>query len=331
MIAPLRFLPPEGTDITITHEVPEDQRIPFAVPTLTRWQTGSLLEQYILKKNIGLFFITFSISQRIAFRVESLQNFNTIQYTLKGETLALLRGHGFLSLLANTYTPMYIPTGSHSVWFEPGEYQYFYIFLADDHLDELAQDHPYLETLIMKLKTQSKQGLLLDRMIINTQVLDTINRLRQLDENTTGLFLELQQVCIDLMRLYNNQILARSKPALYLSAIDYVLLVKMYIIDNIGSPEKTNIKSLISLFPTTPRTLERNFLNEFHLPLRDFIKKERLKRALYMLVAEEGSITEIADKLGYYDVYTFSKLFTDHYGFSPKNAKEQFYTYPNPF
>lgn len=327
--APLAFIFPDRLrdKVKITYEAPPPAyyHIPAAEKLLKRWDGGFMSEQSIVGKNFGLSLLTFSIEKRIAFTVEAAQNFNTIQHTLKGETICFLRGYGFMPLVEMTYTSMYIPAGRHIVWFEPGVYIYLYTILTEDHLTELAADHPNLSTLIAKLKTASSEGTMLDRMNVDTSVLDIINRLENLTRQGTDLYLDLQQIIIDMLRAYSRHIHLKERKDRHITPGEYADMVKLYVIDNIADPVKMRMESLEKEFHVSERTLERYFLKKFGQPLRAYMKSKRLERSLYMLLAETGSVTEVAEKLGYYDVATFSRQFSKQYGFSPKQVKERYF------
>ena len=70
-------------------------------------------------------------------------------------------------------------------------------------------------------------------------------------------------------------------------------------------------------------------LNEFKLKVGfkslfgqapyEFLREERMKRALAMLQGSELNIAEISAATGFKNQSHFSKLFCDYYGTAPKN------------
>ncbi len=54
-----------------------------------------------------------------------------------------------------------------------------------------------------------------------------------------------------------------------------------------------------------------------------FVQQLRMNQAVYLLRDENRRIGEIADALGYADMYTFSKMFKRSMGLSPKSFREK--------
>ena len=61
------------------------------------------------------------------------------------------------------------------------------------------------------------------------------------------------------------------------------------------------------------------FIQKFEKPPMAYITEVRMERAAELLGTGSMSVTEIADKCGFEDVYYFSKAFKKYYGASPKN------------
>lgn len=320
MNAPLRFHLPEGMTSVMSNDVLTDQKysIPYARSSSVKWESGTYAEQVIIQPEFGFCLLNFHITRRIKFGVEALQSFTAIQFTLRGEATAKLNGHGYTILSANSYTHMYIPSGGHAVWFEPGSYTFFYMPLAKDHLQVLKEDHPHLEALIQRLLTYSTDGIMIERMIIDTAMMRLIERIQSLQLSGAALKLELQQIAIMFISVYHHHLLQKKSNGY--NADEFGEQIKLYIIDHINEPSKTSIQSLTQHFHTTERTLERHFKRNFHQSLRTYIKNLRLDRAHYMILEKEASVSQIAEDFGYVNVYNFSKEFIKRYGYSPKHA-----------
>ena len=68
---------------------------------------------------------------------------------------------------------------------------------------------------------------------------------------------------------------------------------------------------------TTVSTLHRQFLKAAGVPVRTWLLNRRMENASRMLLYENLSIKETADRLGYADRYHFSKVFKKYFGTSP--------------
>jgi len=66
------------------------------------------------------------------------------------------------------------------------------------------------------------------------------------------------------------------------------------------------------------------FKKHFGLAPIDYAIRLRLNHAVHLLADRNLSVTEIAARVGYEDLYHFSKLFKSHYGKSPKSMRDSF-------
>jgi AraC-like DNA-binding protein len=57
------------------------------------------------------------------------------------------------------------------------------------------------------------------------------------------------------------------------------------------------------------------------LTLKETITKLKMERAVHLLSETTLTVSEVADALGYSDIYTFSKLFKRYYGYSPSKIR----------
>ncbi len=66
---------------------------------------------------------------------------------------------------------------------------------------------------------------------------------------------------------------------------------------------------------------DREFARQVGLPPRRFILARRLAEARRLLVNSQLRVGEVADSLGYTDIYFFSRQFKQHYGCSPSEYR----------
>lgn len=79
---------------------------------------------------------------------------------------------------------------------------------------------------------------------------------------------------------------------------------------------------LARLCGTTAVTLHRQFFKAAGATVKSWLLNYKMENAANMLLAEEYSIKEIADTLGYSDRYHFSKVFKKYFGVSPAQFKK---------
>lgn len=96
-------------------------------------------------------------------------------------------------------------------------------------------------------------------------------------------------------------------------AVDYI---------NSNLHDKILIEDICSTVGTNPSTLNFKFRREFNLSVGQYIANERLKKAQKLLISTSYSISEIASKCGFSDVYYFSNTFKKMQGVSPSFYKK---------
>lgn len=99
-----------------------------------------------------------------------------------------------------------------------------------------------------------------------------------------------------------------TKDKLVLGAVEYVS-------DHIK--EKILIDDVCRAIGTNPSTLNFKFKRELNTSVGGFIVNERIREAKRLLVGTTYSISEIAERCGFENVYYFSNLFKKHIGISP--------------
>ncbi|WP_432749885.1 helix-turn-helix domain-containing protein [Paenibacillus amylolyticus] len=77
------------------------------------------------------------------------------------------------------------------------------------------------------------------------------------------------------------------------------------------------LKELAALAGCSVRQLQRRFKQEKQLGPMEYVIQLRMENASRMLLHTDASIGEIADKMGYRDMYYFSRAFKKYYGVPP--------------
>lgn len=324
--APLRFLFPKQIQsaLTVSHQVPPDceYHIPYAIPTLTQWPGGSMLEQVASMNGYGCSLLYFSIDEAIMLEPLAAMNFNTIQYTLKGSCHCLLRGHGIIPLLQNSYTPLYIPEGRHKVWFRPGRYVFLYIVISTEHLKRMAEDHPPLKTLIQKILSASKDGTMMERMPADFSVMRIIKEMEQCEKTGVGLELEMEGYIFRLLAAYDDHLRKVKIPQATKSKQEQAHHIGDYICKYYHDTEKLRIETIADQFFVSVSSLERNFKKYFSISPSEYIREIRLHVAHDLLTTQNIPVQLVAKQVGYQHVSSFCREYKKMYGFSPKGKQE---------
>jgi len=102
---------------------------------------------------------------------------------------------------------------------------------------------------------------------------------------------------------------------------DVLEKVNRYIHQHLGQP--FNIAMLAEALGYTPNYLGAAFKARFFITLEEYIKQLRIDKAKNMLVGTSLSIGEIARKLGYSSLFSFSNRFRQVVGMSPKKYRRK--------
>ena len=66
------------------------------------------------------------------------------------------------------------------------------------------------------------------------------------------------------------------------------------------------------------------FKKHFGVPVIDYVIRRRMREAAYLLHDRNLNITGIARRVGYTDIFHFSKLFKKHFGRSPREVRKRY-------
>lgn len=91
--------------------------------------------------------------------------------------------------------------------------------------------------------------------------------------------------------------------------------IKEYILNNLDLP--LSVESLCKKFFVSQKKLYNLFRDEFHTTVKDFILKERIRKAKKLLVNSDMTLIEISDKTGFTDYSYFIRIFKKRIGLSP--------------
>lgn len=97
--------------------------------------------------------------------------------------------------------------------------------------------------------------------------------------------------------------------------------IMQYIKDNITS--RIEHDELASLVDLSPRYLNRIFKQYTGTSLKEFMTRTRLERAVHLLTETSMNVEQVAETLGYSDIYFFSKQFKQHYGTPPSHYRSK--------
>ena len=97
--------------------------------------------------------------------------------------------------------------------------------------------------------------------------------------------------------------------------------VVRYFIDHMD--EKITLQTMADIARMSTSTLSRHFRCETGLTPMEYLIRLRMRNAVKLLTQTSDSISEIAERCGYENVYYFSNAFKTVYGYSPSEHRRQ--------
>lgn len=89
-------------------------------------------------------------------------------------------------------------------------------------------------------------------------------------------------------------------------------------------PEKLSVKKLSAMAHWSPTHFTNQFRKHFGTSPVDYAIRQRMHRAAYFLRDINLSITEVAERVGFEDIYYFSKLFKKRWGMTARQMRSSF-------
>ena len=96
--------------------------------------------------------------------------------------------------------------------------------------------------------------------------------------------------------------------------------IKQYIRDHYNEP--INNSKLAAIIHLTPNYLCTLFKKEEKMTVRAYIETVRLERAVFLLITDDMSISDISTEVGYKQPSYFCRVFRNHYHETPSQYRE---------
>lgn len=205
--------------------------------------------------------------------------------------------------------------------------------LNDRPANDKAEGRPTLQILLDLIKT--KQGKAPQSLHINAgapsasqlpQIIVSPNMTRYLDhlsgtiQGNASCGYELNNVIIELLTEYQekhaSEVNAESALTTTLMIIRNEVMLNPSIHDH-------SLRILAKKHFINEKTLSRAFTKTFGIKIGDFILKQVMQRAKYLLENTSKTVTDIAEELGYSNNYNFSRTFRNMYGISPLDLRKK--------
>jgi AraC-like DNA-binding protein len=161
------------------------------------------------------------------------------------------------------------------------------------------------------------------RQITDPTVMETLLsryvhlRLSSLYGSTEEATLVLKQMMINLLRYDQSEFKPKPKTSKVIQ--DRILEIANFIKEH--PADWYSVADLASRAQLSERYLATKFKQYMGTPVQEYEIRSRVERAEFLLHYCGMTVSEVADALGYKDVYFFSKQFKKHYGKSPSSIR----------
>lgn len=171
---------------------------------------------------------------------------------------------------------------------------------------------------LIQLLARKKNPTLLLELLDKTTYLVAENIAAGLETNKISL-LSIKAQIFTLLNNFFHRVLQRSQrnikknQALYYDQIKEIerSLSKYY------TEELPKISALAKEFNISASTLKRHFKHIFNRSIYDYYLEQKMALGMAMLEEKKSSVSEVAYRLGYHKVNSFSKIFKKHFGILP--------------
>ncbi|MBO9684890.1 MAG: hypothetical protein J7502_19830, partial [Flavisolibacter sp.] len=232
----------KSATIPLTQEI----RLPYSNCRLQQWTlngTNYILEQSYENNGSLVTLLTIVVSNFSLIKINCLQSFSSLLYTLKGSCFANLRGYGCLPLFTDNYTLQYVPKGTHKVLFSPGTYHYLYVN-PGQQINLLAPHDAGIGKIIALEKDIHEDGKLANRLPIDPTVKGFIDQLLSLKDNTAELPFTVSSIVTSLLFQYYKQLHQPERN----DGANFRATLNAYLANHIELPVNEIIKNLKSHF-----------------------------------------------------------------------------------
>ncbi len=310
----LNLVFPEHLTVQKTGSIqqPGITRWPEAVTACYNWQWGYIVQQMYSPNGLGFCSIQVTLEKPLHLQIIHTHAASYLLYTTTGSATYMHNGYKLLQLVPNSYVPVYLTTGSISIFIQPGTYHFIFQLLS-------------LPALLHVTDIQLPAGYTGTRLRITNTIEELITDIYTWKHNTTNRYIQFQKNYNKLLYHYNLQLQQAQQPGYITNPAAYVTEMEIYIADNIWYPEKITLQIITNFFKIEKRSVERYFLAVTKMSFRKFIYNNKMQVALCLLQKDSANIKEVAYQLGYSMPQNLTISFIKFFKFKPAAAKKYFY------
>lgn len=313
-------------DLTdVTGKLPENTKYPlnYAKAELLRFRQGTILSQYYT--NYLLFMELYQINLTEPLQLDYQVNYSAMFLCCDldaGIRFTTIENEPVYETIKGTYYATHNLEGRYTSVLPAGDYYFLYITPRAEWLKKSIDNYPRMQKFVEIFESGIKPYNHLPRFRIDSDVEKIIMLLLAVSAETAkGLKARTVEESSNLFVRYMNT-LELQGDAPDKTPEEKGKEIRQYIDANFTIPEIENLTMLADHFNTSERTLTRLFLNEAGHSIHEHVKRLRMNMGMELLQQTNYLIRKIAHILGYRSASHFTYVFSEHFGFPPKDARK---------
>jgi AraC-like DNA-binding protein len=321
-------------DILISPRQTEDPGIAVPVPAhlqkyLAPWGSwqyhqygfGHILTQTFLHKHYRIYIYRFIIEKPVHLYFSCSEPTIALRHMLSGKVYADVTGFGKVLLEPLRYGLIYLPKGVNKAWFETGTAESLHMELETTWLEEMAESSSDIAELMHRVKTASNEGKILEPVMLDYNVHETLATIRSSRETGGYLLMEFKTGILNILTRYGKAIKEQEHFGGLPDVPDKDLLISIREAIKANPHIRYTLSRLAKENHMHEKTLSRHFHRLFNVSLSAYVQDQCMARAYFLITTTARPLTEIANDLGYTEISNFNRAFKRYYRVSPQSLR----------
>lgn len=286
-----------------------------------QYEFGHILVQHFLHKHYRIYIYRFFIDQPVHLYFSCSQPTIALRHMLAGRVFADVSGFGKVLLEPLRYGLLYLPKGVNKAWFETGMAESMHMELEYTWLEEMAESNREIAGLMHRVMTASNEGKILEPVMLDYNVQETLTTIRNTTETGGYLLMEFKTGILKILTQYGKAIKDQEHFNELPDLPDKNRLLNIRETIKAGPHIRHTLSRLAKENHMHEKTLSRHFHRLFNVSLSAYVQEQCMARAYFLITTTCRPLTEIANDLGYTEISNFNRAFKRYYHVSPQSLR----------
>jgi AraC-like DNA-binding protein len=285
---------------------------------------GSITHREVRNGNYSLWHSRYIIRQDMTLTISAGQPSLALSFVLKSDIHYRLDGFPEDTMLEQQYNLIYIPSTKCEYAFVKGqEYELFGIHYTPDYPERWKHLFPPLNDLLDKANNNIPAMISSVHPMVTPAMKPIIRDIIQCMYEDPLRKMWLEAKGLELLEASLKQVKAHSsrfkKLSLSETDLDKIKQVRRYLLKHLDSPG--TLKSLAHEVGTNMLKLKTGFKLLYGVTVFEFLRGERMQKAMKLLLDSDMPVNRIATLIGYKNHANFTAVFKKKYGRSPRAVR----------